>query len=310
MNEQVILAFDVGGTFIKAGVVNQDGHVMVHTISEYEARANESEDELIKHFTAIIVDLIKKINSEHDVEIRGIGYAFPGPFDYDNGISYIRGLDKFEALYGINIGKQLTHSIQDDPLIRGILASNYTIAFENDASLFSLGEAISGQASQVDRAVCLTIGTGLGSGFVEKGRLVKHRHDVPENGWLYNLQYQSGIADDFVSRRGVLEIARQMDIDMTGGRDVRELAKAALGGDPLTCELFKRFGTQMADILASSLQSFQPDVVVLGGQISKSNELFVPAFVQKLQEYNLDIKVKISENTLYSSFRGIYHLLN
>jgi glucokinase len=311
MDNRVILAFDVGGTYIKAGVVDAKGIVLKHSVSQYEARAHEGMNEILDHFAAITAALIESAGGAGcgSVKVCGIGYAFPGPFNYEKGISYIRGLDKFESLYGVNIGEQLRGRFQSNPPIARALAPNWRLAFENDASLFALGEAVYGQASRAERAVCLTIGTGLGSGFVEKGRLIKSRQDVPEQGWVYNLPYEDGIADDFISRRGMLKLALQMGIDLSNGRDVRELAKAAFGGDALALELFRQFGSRMAHILASPLRMFQPDAVVLGGQISKSGELFVPAFVQSLHEQGVDIKVKLSEDTLYSTFQGIYHLI-
>jgi len=310
MEEQVILAFDVGGTFIKAGAVGPGFAVIEHTVAEYESKSNGTEDEILNHFIAIIKELIGKVNGGTEIRktIQGIGFAFPGPFDYDRGISYIRGLNKFEALYNVPIGQRLRSMIRNDPMLSMAIDSNSPVVFENDAALFALGEAADGGAAKAERAVCLTIGTGLGSAFLEHGRLVKHRPDVPEQGWLYDMPYRDGIADDYVSRRGILNLAGSMGIGTGNGRDVKELAAAAFAGDDKARELFRRFGAQMGDILAEPLRKFQPEVVVLGGQIAKSSALFVPAFTEKLREQGVSVKAEVSGNTLYSSFKGIYHL--
>lgn len=309
MTHDYILAFDVGGTYIKAGVLNAEGAVVDRTLTQYEARSSGSEAEILNHFTAIVKDLIHRLDHEHAAKICGIGYAFPGPFDYEKGISYIRGLNKFDDIYGINIGERLKERFHRDPAIAGSLTADWKLVFENDASSFALGEAVYEQASATSRVVCMTIGTGLGSGFVEEGQLVKHRQDVPDKGWLYPIPYEKGMADDYVSRRGLLALAAQLGIELTDSQDVKELAEMAYAGNEQAVQLFRRFGSRMADIVGPSLREFQPDVVVLGGQISKSGDLFVPAFISGLREQGVTAQVKLSENTQFSTFRGIYHLI-
>lgn len=309
MGSQFLLAFDVGGTYIKAGVVNRDGAVLEHTVTQYEANSNGTQDEIIERFRDMTRDLVSRLGEESGAGVYGIGYAFPGPFDYERGISYIQGLNKFEAIYGIPLGEKLMAAFQEDAVIAASLAPNWKLGFENDASLFALGEAVYGQASASDRVVCLTIGTGLGSGFVEKRRLIKHQRNVPENGWLYHLSYGNGIADDFVSRRGVLSLADELGLDLAGGQDVRELAQLALSGNELAVELFERFGHRMAQILTAPMERFQPDTIVIGGQISKSGELFVPALSRELRHNGIITNIKLSENTLLSTFHGVYHFM-
>ncbi|WP_239619283.1 ROK family protein [Cohnella mopanensis] len=306
MDRNLILAFDVGGTQIKAAAVI-GGAILEETISHYDSHANRSAEEIVAHFADIAVDLLAKAGEEPSL-IGGIGMAFPGPFDYDAGVSYIRGLSKFESLYGIPFGERLEESIRSHGMLAPRLSSSFGIRFENDAALFGLGEAGYGEASECNRAVCLTIGTGLGSCFLENGRLVQRRDDVPDQGWLYNVPYQDKIADDWISRRGILQLASEMRLE-PDGLDVRDYAIAALDGDRLAAELFETFGRRMASILASSLRAFTPDRIVIGGQISKSGILFVPAFKKELENAGVLADVKLSNNTLNSTFKGIYNLV-
>ncbi len=309
MNNGLLLAFDVGGTYIKAGIIAADGTVLERSLTQYESCANGTAEEIIAHFISITRELAAKINGDPKARISGIGYAFPGPFDYERGISYIRELNKFEAIYGVNIGEKLRSGCEQDAGIAASLAPGWRLAFENDASLFALGEAVHGAASAYNRVVCMTIGTGLGSGFVENGRLVKRRSDVPENGWLYHVPYENGVADDFVSRRGVLGLAAQLGLRLDEGQDVRELAQAALAGDEPAIRVFRLFGERMGSILEAPLLSYRPDAIVIGGQIAKSGELFLPALADKLRGAGLNAPILLSENTLLGTFRGIYHLV-
>ncbi|RKP48953.1 ROK family protein [Cohnella endophytica] len=303
MERNLILAYDVGGTQIKAAVVI-GGTILEETISHYDSHADRSAEEIVAHFADIAVDLLSKAGEEPPL-IGGIGMAFPGPFDYDAGISFIRGLSKFEALYGIPFGERLEEAVRSHGMLAPRLASSFGIRFGNDAALFGLGEAGYGEARRCNRAVCLTIGTGLGSCFLENGRLVLDRADVPDQGWLYPVSYQGKIADDWISRRGILQLASEMRLGQEG-LDVKDYAKAALTGDRLAANLFETFGTRMAEILAPSFRVFKPDRIVIGGQISKSGTLFVPAFEKELEKAGIKADVKLSGNTLYSTFMGIY----
>lgn len=306
MNRAIILAFDVGGTQIKAAAVI-GGSIVESTVSHYESHADRSAEEIIAHFAAIAVDMVVKAGREQ-LPVGGLGMAFPGPFDYENGVSGIRGLGKFESLYGLSVGKRLEEAIRSNGELAARLAPSFGIRFENDAALFGLGEAGYGEARGSERAVCLTIGTGLGSCFLENGRLVKRGDGVPEQGWLYNIPYQGKLADDWISRRGILQLAGEMGLELEG-RDVHDLSNLAKSGDRTSVRLFEEFGRRMAAIVTPSLRAFAPDTIVIGGQISKSGSLFVPAFCEELIRMDFQTNVRVSRNTLFSTFIGIYDFI-
>ncbi|MDF2835146.1 MAG: hypothetical protein K0Q63_786 [Paenibacillus sp.] len=303
MKSSVVIAFDVGGTQIKAGAV-ANGKVVAESVGHYDSMAELAAGPMMERFAAIFADVLDK--SGTDACADGLGIAFPGPFDYEAGISRIKGLGKFDALYGLSVGKLLEEALRADGRTGGRLAPRFRIAFENDAALFGLGEAGPGGAAEgADRAVCLTIGTGLGSCFLESGRLVKRRADVPDEGWLYTVPYEDGIADDFISRRGVLRLAARYGFDGADA-DVRDLAALADAGNDAALRLFEHFGNRMASILLPPLLRFRPDLVVLGGQISKSAHLFAPAFRNALAQAAPQAEVAVSRDTLASTLLGVH----
>lgn len=306
MTTSLIVAFDVGGTQIKAAAL-VDGAILEATAGHYESRADLAAGPMIARFADIFADVLAKAG--RDAVVSGLGIAFPGPFDYATGISRIRGLGKFESLYDLSVGRLLEEALRSDDRTSGRLSSQFTIAFENDAALFGLGESLpGGAAAGANRAVCLTIGTGLGSCFLERGQLVKQRGDVPPEGWLYSVPWQEGTADHYISRRGILRLAARLGSEMKQ-LDVRELAGLAYAGETEALRLFEQFGTQMADILAPPLRRFQPDLIVLGGQISKSAHLFAPAFRQALALAGLHAEVRVSRDTLSSTLHGVYGIM-
>ena len=76
--------------------------------------------------------------------IRCAGFAFPGPFDYERGISLIRGVRKFERIYGLDVAATLY------PLLRECGTEEFR--YVNDAAAFALGECLGGGADDAERA--------------------------------------------------------------------------------------------------------------------------------------------------------------
>lgn len=306
MTSSAVIALDVGGTQIKAGAV-VDGEVVAASVGHYESGAGLAAKETIGHFAAVVADVLRK--SGTDACVDGLGLAFPGPFDYEAGVSRIRGLGKFDALYGLPVGSLLDEALRADERTGSRLAPHFRLAFENDAALFGLGETGPGGAAEgAGRVVCLTIGTGLGSCFLDSGRLVKTRADVPSDGWLYATPYKNRMADDYISRRGVLQLAARFGL-ADAGLDVKDLALLADGGDAAAQRLFCRFGERMAEILAPPLLRFGPESIVLGGQISRSAHLFLPAFRQALAGSGMHAEVRVGRDTLASTLLGIYRFM-
>src|SRR5690242_16317947 len=93
------LGVDIGGTHISAGLVDFDsGEVVKETIKNNRVEANADKDSILNEWLTLIKDSIESLK---DYKLSGIGVAMPGPFDYKNGICLIRGLHKYDALYGL-----------------------------------------------------------------------------------------------------------------------------------------------------------------------------------------------------------------
>lgn len=181
-----------------------------------------------------------------------LGVAMPGPFNYEQGISYIKGLGKYEQLYGLNIKEMLAEHL-------GIPATQ--IRMMNDATAYLLGEICDREDLCRQRVVGITLGTGLGSAWYHNGSTYA--------GGLYKLPYLDGIAEDYISTRWFLQ---QYSGKVSG---VRELA-GKYAAEPEVRNLFTTFGENLARIL---LQQFPPgsqDVLIIGGNIARAWNLFIP----------------------------------
>ena len=119
--------------------------------------------------------------------------AVPGPFDLQAGVSLMR--HKLPYLYGFDLRAALAASFGIQPL---------QVRFLNDANAFLLGEIGAGAARGFRRAVGLTLGTGIGAAFAVDGRIVAEGPGVPPGGEIWNLPYEAGIVEDFISSRAIV----------------------------------------------------------------------------------------------------------
>ena len=87
------------------------------------------------------------------------------------------------------------------------------IRFGNDAFMFGLGASTRFPS---ERLLCLTLGTGLGSAFVENGQIVAGRHGIPSSGMLFAEPYRDHIVDSYFGKRGILNMASGRDSWLTG----------------------------------------------------------------------------------------------
>ena len=258
--------FDVGtGTMIQERVVR----LAIHTHGE--------RDVILAEFT----EVLKKVAGEHLQEVFSIGFAFPGPFDYEEGICLIPpALAKYEKLFGVNIRIELTRR----------LAFQGTMHFMNDAACYAIGEYRMGGARGSKRTLALAIGTGFGSTFLADGLPVTHGDNVPKDGMLWHVPYNGGIADDTFSSRGLVKAWKDASGEtINNAKEIDDLARA---GDQRALAVFEQWGSQMAECLNSWLSSFDVDTIVLGGNIAKAWDWFVPALKRGIGD---SVRVKPAE---------------
>ncbi len=205
-----------------------------------------------------------------DVAVPGqpLGVAMPDPFDYKHGIAKFRDVGKFDQLHGVD----LSAAIADGARIRPT-----SVHFVNDADAFTLGEWIAGAARGARRCLGLTLGTGIGSGFLVDGRLPDDVSGLPRNGRVHNLHLGGVPLEDLVSRRAIRRDYAQVTGDERA--DVRDVAERARHGDRMAGKVLDRAFRALGATLAPVLTAFAPDVIVVGGSMSASWDLFEPSFL-------------------------------
>jgi glucokinase len=209
--------------------------------------------------------------------IEGAELAMPGPFDYEKGISWIK--HKMAYLYGVNVSEALAARF-------GWKATQ--VRFVNDAGAYLLGEVGAGAAKGVKRVVCFTLGTGVGSGFAVDGHKMTEGKGVPPGGEIWNVPYEGGIVEDQISTRALQKAYKERK---GKEREVASIAHYAIGGEPEATAVFEDFGKTLGIAIKRLLADFEPDVVVLGGGISRSAHLFLNAVKTELAGTEIEVRV-------------------
>jgi glucokinase len=297
MIKNIAIGADIGGSHISCAAVNlETGEVIKETITGRSVDNQASADIIIGVWSEALTAVLDKIEKD---KVKGIGFAMPGPFDYVKGISYIKGVAKYENLYGLNVTDAVRKKlgISDAILIR----------FMNDASSFAVGEAWKGSAASFERSLSITFGTGFGSAFISKLIPIVDGPLVPKLGCIYHLPYRDGIADDYFSTRGLLSRYKKLTGKELAG--VKELAGLA-GSDKVVMDLFTDFGDNAGLFLAPWLKKFDAGILVIGGNISHAYNLFGDVFEKRLKKENCSCEVAISRLKEDAALLGSAYLLN
>lgn len=297
MGKKYAVGVDIGGSHISSVLVDvNSGNILTESLSEVKVDNQASANEILDNWAAAIAQTMLFTDRE---KLIGIGFAMPGPFDYKNGVALLKNVAKYDSLYGMNIGDEIKKRLE--------LPGEMPFRYSNDALSFAIGECWGGEASKYKNVVAITLGTGFGSAFLTNGVPVIEGDRVPEKGYVYNIPYKKGIADDYFSTRWFVGEYKRRTGKVFAG--VKEIADC-VNEDEDAKLLFEDFGHNLAIFLLPLLTTFDAECLVVGGNISGAYSLFGNAFQDVLEKENLNIDVVISELMESAAMVGSARLLD
>ena len=172
-NKHYAVGTDVGGSHVCSAVIDLRTGEMAGPVCEMPLDSKAGASAVLDVLSRSIAGAVEAAGAAGMV--AGAGLAFPGPFDYVHGVSTVHGVGKYDRIYGLDLSSSLYSLLCG----HGICS----FRFVNDAAAFALGECAAGAAAGAARVVAVTLGTGVGSGFVEDGALVESGDRVPACGW-------------------------------------------------------------------------------------------------------------------------------
>ena len=242
---------DLGGTQVRVGKVRAG------------ALERSSASPISNHEEADVVsgELYRAIDGVFDSEVTGIGCGVPSVVDVDRGVVY--NVENIPSWVEVPLKEELERRY-------GVPAY-----VNNDANAFAVGELYFGAGQGRRNLVGLTIGTGLGAGVVVDGRLYSGANCGA--GEIGAIPYRDHTIEHYCSGAFFQREAGRR------GEDVHRLAEA---GDPRAIALFEEFGWELGHALLVILYAYDPELIVLGGSISRAMPLFERAMRERLKSYS------------------------
>ena len=267
IKKKIVLAYDLGGTKVAAGVVREDGKIIRQTrvLVDFESGPNGVLDQLAA---------IGRLIIDEFPDIKCVGIASAGPLDPAKGLL----LDPTNMFTGsTSWGVIPIATVLKKKLKRKIV-------LENDAAAAVLAEKWMGAAKKSNNAIVLTLGTGVGVGVICNGSLVRAGRGLhPEASHLI-LGHQDQSAPCGCGNLGCIEAylsgknfaARASSLHLGKDLDARAIAELARKGDVKALKAFEDYVKILAATLSGFVALFALDLVVFTGSFADVHDLFLP----------------------------------
>ncbi len=299
----VVVGLDVGGTSINATVLDGFGTFLVETLQETPSRVLEGPTVAVEALAGAMDGLLSGLGLRHPA-VRAVGLDTPGPASADGVIS---------SKGGTNFNQPEWHGFD----IRGALAARLglPVVYTNDANAAALYAHHVHFGPDADRrsSVAAIVGTGLGGGVVESGRVVQGAAGMA--GELGHVQIPTrdilaedqpvplcncgfaGDAESFASLTGIQRnllpywLTRYPDHDLGRVGSVREAAKQirryAEAGDPMSLQIFEQQAAALGRLFTIAANFTDPHAYFLGGGVVETEPHFREWFIGRVREHIL-----------------------
>lgn len=292
MTKNYAIGVDIGGTYIRAALVNSNGEV--------ELKFKESTG---RKPVAVLHKLIDSLYSKHSKQVCGIGIAVAGIIDRDEGI----------VLRSPNI-PEIT-GVKLEPEIKKRYKA--CVVVENDANAAAYGEKCTGAGRDFKSFVVLTLGTGIGGGIVINNKLLPIAAEAGHMsinsagqpcacgniGCLESYASATAIIGNAVSNleKGSSSILKDLYNGNFYKVTAEDIYNAALEGDSLSRTVLKEAGKNLGIGIANLINIFSPDAIILTGGLLGAWNIYVESAIQEASKRTLKElyrKVKIIPSSL------------
>jgi len=265
-----LIGVDIGGSHISAARVDLgDRAASFKHFHEADIDTFGDKETIISAWA----EVVKKVAGE--AANYKLGVAMPGPYDYENGVSFIKDQSKMASLYQLSVKNLLAESLEIAPS---------QIVFTNDAEAFLSGESFAGAGKEFQNSIGITLGTGLGSAIKV--------FDVVKDGKLWTAPFRDGIAEDYLGTAWFIKYASdQFGAEISG---VKELLDQDFNSD-ISKKIFEIFGRALGEFLFPYLVRLHSEGVVLGGKISLASAHYLPSTQDYLKTIGYSVPFKVSE---------------
>ncbi len=265
---QNIIGIDIGGSHITMAQVDPaKREIIASTYVREHVDSFGSRETIFSSW----VSAVEKVTEGLAKENLLIGIAMPGPFDYENGISLMQQ-GKFIDIYQINIKEELAERLA---------VSEQQIHFVNDAGAFLEGEVFGGCVQDCNRIFGITLGTGLGTAFYDGTAATDED--------LWDSPFRNSISEDYLATRWFVHRYKELT-----GQEISGTKELLDKPQNIQTEILDEYADSFAEFIVKYISPYQPEVLVIGGNIAKMYPYFEERLHKNLSEDNIDLPVRIS----------------
>ena len=273
---------DVGGTTVKIGLLTETGEKV--DFWEIPTRTENHGENIIPDIAESIRAKMKEKNIE-DTQVVGAGIGVPGAVNAD-GLCY----------QAVNLGWEKVNVVNE-------LHSKLKLPVKagNDANVAALGEAWKGGGQGYPNMLLVTLGTGVGGGIIIEGKIltgakgsggeIGHIHlvdDEPETCGCGN----HGCFEMYASTTGAVRLAKRAleatdEDSVLRGKDyvAKDIFDAAKAGDAVAVRVAEQYGYYLGKGIAAVASVVNPEIIVLGGGVSKAGEMLFDLLKPSFKKY-------------------------
>ena len=262
------IGVDLGGTNVRAAIVDEDGKVLIQKKSP--SYAQEGKEKVMD----TIINLIKSLPDYESCS--GIGVGVPGPCDEKTGSMVLAtNLPGFE---GYSIANKLEETFHMPSFI------------DNDANVAALAEALVGAGKGKKVVYYVTLSTGIGGGLVINCECISGKHGF--TGEIANIIIDRNRSKVNYLAVGAIEneasgtaITRKANEKASKKyKHAGEVFEDAHNGDLIAKEIVDNVARDLAQLFATIACVCDPDIFILGGGMMQSSDLFLPSVIEKFKE--------------------------
>ncbi len=287
MKNRYKIGVDLGGTSIKIGIVDKDNNIIQH--NSCKTLASRHYKEIINDMIKLIYTTLEKANlTIEDCDVIGIGS--PGAINTEKGEVVFAG--NFKGFKNIPLVKE----IKDEFKIPTFL--------ENDANCAALGEFVAGAAKNIKSGGLFTLGTGLGSGIIYDGKILKTRPGGLEYGHTTLIKDgesctcgRDGCVEAYCSATALIKFAKRAALenknsllyklcnDNIDNMDAKIPFDAMKRGDEVAINVVNEYIENLACALTDFSNILNPEVILIGGGLSVQGKVLTDPINKYIQKY-------------------------
>jgi len=256
-------AIDIGGTDIKYGIVDETGLIVFR--AKIPTQALLGGELLMKR----VIDLIEKLQSVH--AISGIGVSTAGVIDTNSG-EVLLANNNLPGWQGMQIKQRLLKKFA------------LPVAVENDVNCVALGENWLGAGIDLHNFVCVALGTGVGGGIILDNKIYRGYHyRAGEVGCLRTTPQQV----EYLEKNAATSILVKNIFNKEGKSNIdgEYIFNQVRAGNATYISALSEWALEVAAGLADIVYLLDPQAIVIGGGVSGSPDILLPALETALAQY-------------------------